>query len=179
MASDKSCTICKNDVGELNVSKTQCKHIFHINCLVKWLKVNNTCPNCRSVIEDEVKNNDIEIENYNRCYLFSYLVDILEFDVDELEGDIVSNIIEDKKEHNNQALLDLFYDADYVESCQAKYIDFVRYVKHPDNSESVYYKVAYKTFISKQHKLHIDGLEPDQKLQNVVEVWRYIESIML
>ena len=29
-----------------------CSHIFHTGCLDKWLKIHNTCPNCREVIDE-------------------------------------------------------------------------------------------------------------------------------
>jgi len=30
---------------------TKCKHIFHSNCLEKWLLQKKECPNCRKTIE--------------------------------------------------------------------------------------------------------------------------------
>lgn len=32
------------------IFKTTCNHIYHNNCIEEWLKKNNTCPICRTVI---------------------------------------------------------------------------------------------------------------------------------
>lgn len=46
------CTICMDDlyVGD-EVTVLPCKHWFHGECVVLWLKEHNTCPICRSPIE--------------------------------------------------------------------------------------------------------------------------------
>lgn len=40
----------KNDISVLN-----CGHQFHINCIIKWLKINNKCPICRQIADPELK----------------------------------------------------------------------------------------------------------------------------
>jgi hypothetical protein len=49
----KECCICKNSIGINNVAKTACDHEFHVDCLVKWLIKNKTCPMCRAEIKHE------------------------------------------------------------------------------------------------------------------------------
>ena len=46
-----SCPICLSDmvVGE-EVRVLTCKHIFHRLCLDEWLRVNASCPTCRTSI---------------------------------------------------------------------------------------------------------------------------------
>ncbi len=47
------CTICLEDFEyNSNVIKINCGHIFHPNCIYKWLKPDkiNTCPTCRQNI---------------------------------------------------------------------------------------------------------------------------------
>jgi hypothetical protein len=41
------CPICREE-GVLH--KTPCNHHFHQSCLHEWLRRNNTCPLCRTVI---------------------------------------------------------------------------------------------------------------------------------
>ena len=43
-----TCTICLSDVSEDDVlSKLQCAHIFHLDCIKLWIVRQPTCPNCR------------------------------------------------------------------------------------------------------------------------------------
>lgn len=52
------CTICIDDmnVGDL-AAFLPCKHWFHEECVVLWLKEHNTCPVCRASIEKSGENN--------------------------------------------------------------------------------------------------------------------------
>lgn len=52
-ADDKvQCAICLEWMELGNLATTlPCKHIFHDNCVVTWLKERNTCPMCRRTIE--------------------------------------------------------------------------------------------------------------------------------
>lgn len=42
-----SCSICLDEFVCEKVALLDCKHIFHIGCLDKWLHENNCCPNCK------------------------------------------------------------------------------------------------------------------------------------
>ena len=57
-----TCIICfdsfknKNEQGEdRSVAELNCanKHIFHVDCLSKWLEVNQICPICRETIDPD------------------------------------------------------------------------------------------------------------------------------
>jgi len=54
-----NCCICYNDYNDSeNIAvKLKCNHIFHDNCIKKWLKNSGTCPICRANIF-ECKNCD-------------------------------------------------------------------------------------------------------------------------
>jgi len=41
------CTICLSNDKNKCCEIIECKHSFHIKCLLKWVKNNHTCPNCR------------------------------------------------------------------------------------------------------------------------------------
>ena len=46
----ENCTICLlNDINKY-CEITECKHSFHIKCLIQWIKEKNTCPVCRTII---------------------------------------------------------------------------------------------------------------------------------
>jgi hypothetical protein len=42
------CVICIDniDITDLDISKIDCNHIFHKNCIDEWLNINNKCPIC-------------------------------------------------------------------------------------------------------------------------------------
>jgi len=46
------CNVCLNNF-EINdvVTILECKHEFHLNCILEWLKIRNTCPVCRFELE--------------------------------------------------------------------------------------------------------------------------------
>ncbi|KAF7831677.1 E3 ubiquitin-protein ligase RING1-like [Senna tora] len=44
----KQCSICLEDFkGGDDVSGMPCKHVFHKDCIVQWLKESHVCPLCR------------------------------------------------------------------------------------------------------------------------------------
>jgi hypothetical protein len=49
------CMICLENINEENIETVKClcckKELGHIICIFKWIKSNETCPNCRSTIE--------------------------------------------------------------------------------------------------------------------------------
>ena len=52
------CAICMEELDNVkNFAKTNCGHSFCLSCLVKALKNNNTCPMCRTNIEEEKPQN--------------------------------------------------------------------------------------------------------------------------
>jgi len=54
--SDDECLICIEQIDSIAVKCPACKKkVGHINCMCKWIKSNNTCPNCRSTINDRLK----------------------------------------------------------------------------------------------------------------------------
>ena len=58
---DNKCTICFEAfvVGKTTISITPCEHIFHMECIKKWIEsngVNPYCPNCKYCF---IKNNDV------------------------------------------------------------------------------------------------------------------------
>ena len=65
-----SCTICCENfiIGQSEVSITPCSHVFHHECISKWVKekINNPCcPNCNFQFLEYIKNPD-KIKTYNK-----------------------------------------------------------------------------------------------------------------
>ena len=51
----ETCTICIEDIHAGNRIKTlECKHVFHKNCINKWLKTKSTCPNCNADVYERL-----------------------------------------------------------------------------------------------------------------------------
>ncbi|KAM0936453.1 putative transcription factor C2H2 family [Dioscorea sansibarensis] len=56
-----ACAVCKDEIElEEKVKKLPCKHYFHSECIVPWLKMRNTCPVCRR----ELPTDDAEYERW-------------------------------------------------------------------------------------------------------------------
>eukprot|EP01022_Parablepharisma_sp_SALTPOND_P019834 TRINITY_DN3442_c0_g1_i20.p1 TRINITY_DN3442_c0_g1~~TRINITY_DN3442_c0_g1_i20.p1 ORF type:complete len:333 (-),score=5.67 TRINITY_DN3442_c0_g1_i20:158-1156(-) len=49
---NEECPICMDKFGTQIIYKTSCKHNFHKECLLNWLKQNEKCPMCREQIVD-------------------------------------------------------------------------------------------------------------------------------
>ncbi|CAI8595268.1 unnamed protein product [Vicia faba] len=61
------CTICLEDVDIGSVAKEMpCKHKFHSDCIVSWLKLHSSCPVCRFQMPCEDSNVLANLENGNR-----------------------------------------------------------------------------------------------------------------
>jgi DNA-directed RNA polymerase subunit RPC12/RpoP len=48
---NKKCAICTDEFEkDEKISSLDCKHFFHSECLIPWLEIQNTCPNCRFML---------------------------------------------------------------------------------------------------------------------------------
>ena len=58
LTEEHTCCVCLDSiyVGNTNITRTSCGHVFHLSCLLKSLKVKNTCPMCRWELEDKRPN---------------------------------------------------------------------------------------------------------------------------
>ena len=54
---EEKCPICLQKYKGIDIIKEfPCKHIFHKNCIFKWLKTSNVCPLCKHDITEEINN---------------------------------------------------------------------------------------------------------------------------
>ena len=45
-----NCPICMEDVDHRDAFALQCSHVFHRNCVMKWLNQKKECPICREEV---------------------------------------------------------------------------------------------------------------------------------
>jgi hypothetical protein len=49
-----TCAVCKDELeGGDTAVRLQCKHLYHPDCIVQWLKTSGTCPVCRAELPKE------------------------------------------------------------------------------------------------------------------------------
>jgi len=51
----KTCAICLDAVGQKNVASTECGHTYCLSCLFSHLKHSNSCPLCRTPVDQNSK----------------------------------------------------------------------------------------------------------------------------
>ena len=47
------CSICLENIEDENKYVTQCAHIFHNECINKWTENHNSCPTCRTNLDNK------------------------------------------------------------------------------------------------------------------------------
>lgn len=86
------CSICLENISNINISITKCKHCFHTSCLTKNISMNgHNCPNCRRIIATD-------ISALNKC---SYPSSSVDYDYSEL---MIQHILERLQEQQQQQL---------------------------------------------------------------------------
>ena len=60
---EDKCAICLQKYKGVDIIKEfPCKHIFHKNCIFKWLKKSNVCPLCKYDITNDVNKVNLKTE---------------------------------------------------------------------------------------------------------------------
>jgi hypothetical protein len=53
-----TCSVCLTDINkDQDTILIPCGHLFHNDCITKWLDMNNTCPVCRYELPTDNQNN--------------------------------------------------------------------------------------------------------------------------
>ena len=72
MSTQSECTICLLQYTEETKKATECQHIFHQECIDRWLQENNSCPLCRTCLQQHTRSTiDEEVPNTNYGYGFA------------------------------------------------------------------------------------------------------------
>ena len=72
MSTQSECTICLLQYTEETKKATECQHIFHQECIDRWLQENNSCPLCRTCLQQHTRSNtDGEVSNTNYDYRYN------------------------------------------------------------------------------------------------------------
>ena len=72
MSTQSECTICLLQYTEETKKATECQHIFHQECIDRWLQENNSCPLCRTCLQQHtMSNTDGEVSNTNYDYRYT------------------------------------------------------------------------------------------------------------
>ena len=72
---DETCSICWNNISNLDSIKTECNHEYCNSCLTDWLQNKKSCPMCRQ----NIQNSEYEIFNIDeQPFQFSIQRQILE-----------------------------------------------------------------------------------------------------
>jgi len=61
---EDKCAICLQKYKGVDIIKEfPCKHIFHKNCILKWIRTSNICPLCKYDINNDVNKVDLKTNN--------------------------------------------------------------------------------------------------------------------
>lgn len=106
----------------VNISKTQCGHTFHFECLMKWSQTNPICPMCRcDFVEKQPSDVTIESEGVNTRHS------------EETDVEYIARVANQPEQKVEQALR--YYKGDVPTTLEAMIVDDQRHIviTPPDN----------------------------------------------
>lgn len=60
---DSKCTICFDTASdERELEHLPCGHMFHRDCIIRWLNYSNVCPNCRHQVHLIAASTSVELD---------------------------------------------------------------------------------------------------------------------
>jgi len=56
-----NCPICHDEINKkTGMTTLGCSHSYHLRCIVKWILTNDSCPCCRTELNENEKISDIQ-----------------------------------------------------------------------------------------------------------------------
>lgn len=102
------CSICMENLTDVNKTTTQCGHVFHSSCIFQNLNFRTSCPLCRidlvsknnvsTPIPRQITNSNININNINYIYNFPSTPSR-----SLIEDDIINVLLDLESPHNENA----------------------------------------------------------------------------
>ena len=104
------CPIClESFTSKCEISSTQCGHIFHSDCIQKWLKLKRQCPFCLEkafsahkiflpIKQANTNCKNYQIDQKNESYLTSYIEEELDQEGQIIGQDCIECLIDQKSQ---------------------------------------------------------------------------------
>lgn len=99
------CSICMEAIQDTsNISKTECGHTFHFQCLYRWNRRHTNCPLCRK----EFGSFEEEEESTVGWSMFHYVMDVATRPVPSLDLSFRRNLVNEVARINEQVPIEQF-----------------------------------------------------------------------
>ena len=175
--STHTCAICLEDlvIPSHNMCMTECSHIFHLNCLIRSLEHNKTCPLCRADIPNEQQHhvdNDV-IEVNDNIIVEADLIENIDTVLQEIVNgtqlntsitDIVSNA-----SNNNISNMEVDERVRYIERIHNLCIDFCNSTFNYLTSFRYLYNINYIDYTNVNLGYYSDMFHMNEKITEIVE----------
>ena len=96
---NKDCVICLRSIVFNDRLFLRCGHVFHENCIDRWITTKRICPVCK-VHLDYLTHDDYEDSNYSDNHEFDENITQVDYNSEYLESNLSDNPISENLENN-------------------------------------------------------------------------------